>query len=441
MIVLLEVLMVVALIGLNGFLAMSEMALVSSRRGRLERLADHGHRGARTAADLLDDPTRFLSTVQVGITLVGILAGALSGATLGQHFAGLLRDAGLAPATADAAAIGGVVLAITYLSLIVGELVPKRLALANPEAIAGAVARPMLLVARIAGPLVWLLRVSTNAVLRLLRVAAEPGSRVTGDEIRALLAEGAEAGVVKRAEKEMIEGIMRIAELPVRSIMTPRVDVVWLDLADPAATVHEEIAAGGHTRYPVCRGALDEVVGVLHLRRLVGRAVPDSGPDLAELADPPLMIPEGTLVIRAIELFRQAPVHMGIVLDEYGAVEGVITPADILGAIAGDLPEGRVDDVAEATRREDGSWLVDGRMEIHRVERLLGVAGMGRDAEYATLAGFVLWQLRRMPRVGEGFVWHHLRFEVVDLDGRRIDKVLVAGQAAAVAAPDQTVGD
>lgn len=441
MIVVLEFLLVMGLIVLNGVLAMSEMALVSSRRGRLEQRAQHGDRGARAAVDLLDDPTRFLSTVQVGITLVGILAGAFSGATLGQHLAGLLRELGLAPATADTAAIGGVVLAITYLSLIVGELVPKRLALTNPERFAGAIARPMLLVARIAGPLVWLLRVSTNAVLRLLRVAAEPGSRVTEDEIRALLAEGAEAGVVKRAEKQMIEGIMRIADLPVRSIMTPRVDVVWLDLADPPATVHQEIVAGGHTRFPVCRGALDEVVGVLHLRRLVGRTAPEAGLDLAELADRPLMIPEGAPVIRAIELFRRAPVHMGIVLDEYGTVEGVVTLADILGAIAGDLPEGQSEDMAEATRRDDGSWLVDGRMEIHRVERLLGVAGMARDAEYATLAGFVLWQLGRMPRVGESFVWHDLRFEVVDLDGRRIDKVLVAGLSATVAAADQTVGD
>lgn len=431
-----EILAVFALILLNGFLAMSELALVSSRRARLDQLAAHGNRGAKTAAGLLDDPTRFLSTVQVGITLVGILAGAISGATLGRHLAKVLVSAGLTATTADTLAITSVVLVITYLSLIVGELVPKRLAMANPEAIASRVAGPMMLVARIASPLVWLLRVSTNGVLRLLGIATESSSRVTEDEIRALLAEGAEAGVVKRVEKEMIEGIMRIADRPIRSIMTPRIDVVWLDLTDPPEVILEEINAGGHTRYPVCRGELDEIVGVLHLRRLVNRPPVGADLDLAGLTDPPIMVHEGTPVIRVIELFRQTPVHMGVILDEYGAVEGIVTPADILGGIAGDLHEGRADDVAEAARRDDGSWLVDGRMEIHRVERLLGLTGMSRDDEYSTLAGFVLWQLRRIPRAGESFHWRDFRFEVVDLDGRRIDKVLIETASEATSVPE-----
>lgn len=426
MTILFEVLMVLALILLNGFLAMAELAVVSSRRGRLEQMALHGHRGARAAADLIDDPTRFLSTVQVGITLVGILAGAISGATLGAHLARELVRLGLAPGTADTLAIGGVVLAITYLSLIVGELVPKRLALADPECIAARVAGPMTLISRVAGPLVWVLRISTNAVLGLLGLAKEAGSRVTEDEIRALLAEGAEAGVVKRAEKEMIEGIMRIADRPVRTIMTPRVEVTWLDEGDPPERTRAKIVEGGHTRYPVCRGELDEVVGVLHLRRLVGQGAASGRLDLGALAEPPLMVHEGTPILRLIDLFRETPVHMAIVLDEYGAVEGIVTPADVLGAIAGDLPEGHTDEVAEVTRREDGSWLVDGRMSIYRVERLLGAGPMGRGDEYSTLAGFVLWELGRMPRVGESFVWRDFRFEVVDLDGRRIDKVLVA---------------
>ena len=235
---------------------------------------------------------------------------------------------------------------------------------------------------------------------------------------------------MKRAEKEMIEGIMRIADLPIRSVMTPRVEVVWLDAADPAERVRQKIAATGHSRYPVCRGTLDEVLGVLHLRRIVTRDPAGNWPELADIVDPPLMIPEGAPVIRAIEQFRKAPVHLGIVLDEYGAVEGVVTPGDILAAIAGDLREGEFDAAAEAARRDDGSWLMDGRMAIHRVERLLGVTGMGHDAEYSTLAGFVLWQLRRLPQAGEAFSWRDLRFEVVDLDGRRIDKVLVAAHTA-----------
>lgn len=425
MTVVLQILAILALILLNGFLAMAELAVVSSRRSRLEQMAREGRRGARVAADLLDDPTRFLSTVQVGITLVGILAGAISGATLGGHLARRLVALGVPPGTADTLAIGGVVLAITYLSLIAGELVPKRLALADPERVAARVAPPMALISRVAGPLVWVLRVSTNGVLRLLGLGVESGARVSEDEIRALLAEGAQAGVVKRAEKEMIEGIMRVADRPVRGIMTPRLEVAWLDLADSPELLRRKIAKAGHTRYPVCRGKLDEVVGILHLRRLVGRDL-GRGFDLQALLDPPLMVHEGTPVLRLIELFRESTVHMAIVLDEYGTVEGIATPADIMGAIAGDLPEGRAHAVAEAVRRDDGSWLVDGRMEIHRVERLLGAGEMSRDDEYSTLAGFVLWELGRMPRVGESFVWRGLRFEVVDLDGRRIDKVLVA---------------
>jgi putative hemolysin len=296
----------------------------------------------------------------------------------------------------------------------------------------------MSLVARIGAPLVWLLRSSTNGVLRLLGVPTESESRVSEDEIRALLREGAEAGIVKRAEHEMIEGIMRIADRPVRTIMTPRVDVAWLDANDPPEVQRQEIAKGGHTRYPVCRGDLDEIVGVLHLRRLVNLLPADDAIDLAALAEPPLMIHEGAPILRVVELFRQTPVHMAIVLDEYGAVEGIATPADVLAAIAGAMPEGRPEDVSEAVRRDDGSWLVDGRMDVHRVERLLGVRQMARD-DYATLAGFVLWELGRMPRVGESFVWHELRFEVVDLDGRRIDKVLIEpAQAHAPATADGT---
>lgn len=427
--VLVEIGIVLALILLNGFLAMSELAIVSSRRARLERMAVEGSRGARTAARLIDDPTGFLSTVQVGITLVGILAGAFSGATLGGHLAATLTEAGLSAATAQTLAIGGVVAAITYLSLIVGELVPKRLALADPERIASLVARPMSALARFATPLVWVLRHSTNGILRLLGMAADPGTRVSEDEIRALLAEGARAGVVKKTEHAMIEGIMHIADRPVRSIMTPRVDVVWLDLTAPAEAVRAQIAASGHTRFPVCRGTLDEIVGVLHIRRVVDRLFGGEPLDLGACAEAPLVVHEGMPVLRAIELFRRTTTHMAVVLDEYGAVEGIVTPADVLQAITGSLPEGRPDAVAEAMQRPDGSWLIDGRMAIHRVEQLLGTHEMGRD-DYATLAGFVLWELGRMPKVGESFDWRGFRFEVVDLDGRRIDKVLVQPPAA-----------
>ena len=422
--ILLELAIVFVLMLINGLLAMSELALMSSRRGRLEQLAKAGNRGARSALRLLDDPTAFLSTVQVGITLVGILAGALSGATLGRHLANLLADLGLARTTADTLGIGGVVVALTYFSLVVGELVPKRLALANPERAASLVARPLALLARVGLPLVWLLRASTNAVLRLLGVREQPASRVTEEEIRALLAEGAQAGVVQPLEHELIEGVMRIADRPVRAIMTPRVELVWLDVKADMAKLRAVLDAAGHSRYPVCRDSLDELVGIVHVRQLLDALLAGGPLDLAAIAQPPLMVHESTSIVKLVELFRRGPNRLAMVLDEYGVVEGVVAPADILTAIAGELTHDSIEDPG-AVQRSDGSWLVDGRIEIHRLERLLGRHDLGRGGRYQTLAGLVLWDLGRMPQVGDAFVKGNLRFEVVDLDHRRIDKVLI----------------
>ncbi len=419
---------------LNGILAMSELAMMSSRRGRLEQRAAQGDRGAKAALQVLEDPTGFLSTVQVGITLVGILAGAISGASFSGHLAGFLRDVGMPAVTADTLALAVVVATITYLSLVVGELVPKRLALTNAEGIASRVAGPMAVLARLGAPLVWVLRTSTNALLKLLGVRDTPASRVTEEEIKSLLAEGADAGVVKRIEHEMIEGIMHIADRSVRSIMTPRVEVIWLDVEASPETIRRALAAAGHSRYPVCRRDLDCIVGVAHLRSLIDSLLAGGVIDLAAIAVPPIIVPDGTPILRVIERFRQSSGHLALVVDEYGSVEGVVSPTDVLTAIAGELTAGPDDPAAEATQRADGSWLVDGRMEIHRVERILGLHDLSHDDEFATLAGFILWELGHMPKAGESFVKFGLRFEVVDLDGRRIDKVLVEevdGQRAA----------
>ena len=425
---------VLGLMLLNGILAMSELAMMSSRRGRLEQRAAQGDRGAKAALQVLDDPTGFLSTVQVGITLVGILAGAISGASFSGHLAGFLRDAGMPAVTADTLALAVVVAAITYLSLVVGELVPKRLALTNAEGIASRVAAPMAVLARLGAPLVWILRTSTNAILKLIGVGDTPASRVTEEEIRSLLAEGADAGIVKRVEHEMIEGIMHIADRSVRSIMTPRVEVIWLDVEASLETIRRTLAAAGHSQYPVCRRDLDCIVGVAHLRSLIDSLLAGGVIDLAAIAVPPIIVPEGTPILRVIERFRQSSGHLALVVDEYGSVEGVVSPADVLTAIAGELTAGPDDAAAEATQRADGSWLVDGRMEIHRAERILGLRDLSHDDKFATLAGFILWELGHMPTAGEAFVRFGLRFEVVDLDGRRIDKVLVEqvdGQRAA----------
>lgn len=425
MTILVEIVFVLGLMLLNGALAMSELAMMASRRGRLERLAHQGQRGAAAALRLLDDPTGFLSTVQVGITLVGILAGAYSGATLGGHLGQVLTAAGLSAATADAVAIGGVVVLVTYLSLIVGELVPKRLALADPERIACRVATPMTLVARWGAPVVWILRTSTNAVLRLLRVPASRASSITEDEIRAMVAEGAKAGVVKPAEHEMIEAVMHVADRSVRSIMTPRRDVVVLRVDDGPEAIRRALATSGHTRFPLCRKSLGDVVGVVHLQALVDSLLGGGPLDLTALARPLLSVSDRTPVIRLIELFRRHASGLAIVVDEYGVVEGIVTPADLLGAIAGGIDTVPAQDRADAVRRKDGSWLVDGKMAIHRLERLLGRSDLTRTDAYATVAGYVLWEMGRMPAVGDDFVRDGVRYEVVDLDGRRIDKVLI----------------
>jgi putative hemolysin len=417
--IVLEIVIVGLLMLLNGVLAMSELALMSSRRARLERMARAGHRGARAALHLLDDPTAFLSTVQVGITLVGILAGALSGATLGTHLANWLVEMGLARNTADTLGVGSVVLVLTYTSLVIGELVPKRLALAFPERAASLIAIPLAFVARIALPVVWLLRLSTNTALRLLGVGNRPEARVTEEEIQALLAEGAQAGVVK-----LIEGVMRIADRPVRAIMTPRVELVWLDVGASLDMLRQTLATHTHSRYLVCRGGLDDLVGIVHVRDLLPGLLSGQAFDVAALARPAAMVHESTSVIRIVELLRSGSQRLAIVLDEYGVVEGVVAPADVLTAIAGELSETGADE-PDAIRRDDGSWLVDGRMEIHRLERLLDRRDLDRGGRYQTLAGLVLWELGRMPRVGDSFCMADLRFEVVDLDRRRIDKVLI----------------
>ncbi|MEO3434328.1 hemolysin family protein [Inquilinus sp. CAU 1745] len=425
-----QILIVVLLVVLNGFFAMSELAVVSARRARLQQMADSGSRGARSALRLIEDPTRFLSSVQIGITLVGIFAGAYSGATLSEPFAEWLRTMPVVGRSADTIALAVVVVSITYLSLIVGELVPKRIAMNNAEGIAAFVAPTMTIVAKIAAPVVWFLGVSTKVTLKLIGVKPSPASTVTEEEVKTMIAEGTEAGIFKKAEQEMIDGVMRLADRSVRSIMTPRHDVVWLDPSDPMEAVRQEIADAGHSRYPVSKGELDDVVGIIHTKDILDRRLSGEEFDLAASARQPLTVHESMPVLRLMELFRSSPVHMAVVLDEYGGIEGIVTPTDVLTAIAGALPEGEEDGAPEVVAREDGSWLVDGRLAIDAVERLLGRRGMSDDDDYTTLAGFVLWQLGHVPKAGEHFTWEGLRFEVVDMDARRIDKVLISPPSA-----------
>ena len=420
-----EIGVVLLLVLLNGYFSMSELAVVSARRGRLQQLADQGVRGARTAIALAEDPGKFLSTVQIGITLVGVLTGAFGGAAIAGYIAVWLRRIPVLEGYADGLALGLVVVAITYVSLIVGELVPKRLALLAPDRIAVRVARPMRLISRIGAPVVWLLQRSTEGVLTLFGVDRQKASTVSEDEVRMMIAEGASTGVFHQVERQMIERLLRLADRSVQAIMTPRFEVVWLDISDDWDVVRREIAASQHSRLPVCRGEIDEVVGVLQTKDLVDVNLQVRSLDLPTMLRQPLIVHESTTLLRLLEMFREAAVHMAIIIDEYGSLVGIATPMDILSGIAGDLPELGNQELPEALQREDGSWLIDGMLDIERVETLLAQRDMRGEHDFNTLAGFILWRLGRLPNTGDAIEWNGLRFEVVDMDGRRVDKIMV----------------
>jgi putative hemolysin len=422
-----ELAIVFILIVLNGLLAMAELAVVSSRRARLQTMIDRGVRGSRRALRLASDPGTFLSTVQFGITLIGIFAGAFSGATLGERLSIWLQGLGLSPAIAGSLGFGSIVALITYVSLIVGELVPKQLALRNAEAIACAMAPSMIMLSRIAKPVVWLLDVSGRLLLRLFGSRRRDEGRVTDEEIRLLVAEAETAGVIEPEERQMISGVMRLGDIPVSAVMTPRFDVDIIDLTQSPVEIRATIEKSVHARLPAHRGDPDEIVGVLQAKDLLnaylkkGRKVPDP----MKFVRPAPVIPETMDALDVIEKLKGSDVHMGLVHDEYGHFEGVVTTGDILQAIAGAF---RTDEGApepHATQRDDGTWLMDGTMPVEELADITRIA-LAPKRDYHTLAGFILEELGHLPSLGERFEKEGWRFEIVDLDGRRIDKVLAS---------------
>jgi putative hemolysin len=419
-----ETAIILGLILLNGVFAGSELALVSARKARLRARADRGHRGAKVALQLLETPTRLLSTAQIGITLIGIFTGVYSGAVFATHLAVILRRFPLLAPYSEEAAFVIIVVVVTYFSLIFGELVPKRIALAHAERLAELVSIPMLWLSRIAFPLVSLLQVSTDAVTKLLPLQTAPQASLLEDELRALVAAGTREGVFHRREKEMIEGVLRLADRSVESIMVPRGDVIWLDLRAPLDELWKQARASGHSQYLLCEGELEQMVGVITLADL-GEALRLNRLDPEQHVRPALHVPESVSVLRLMELFSEAKVHLAVVTSEYGEILGLATPADVLKAIAGEMALLDNRERAEAVRREDGSWLMDGQLSIHEAERLLERSDLAHGEDYYTIAGFVLWNLGRLPAEGESLTWHDLRVEVVDMDGPRIDKVLV----------------
>jgi Hemolysins and related proteins containing CBS domains len=420
-----DILIIFLLLLLNGFFAMSELAVVSSRKPRLKNLADQGHRGAQVALELAENPGRFLSTVQVGITLIGIFAGVFGGEELAPPLQSYFAGFSLLAPFSEALGIITVVIGVTYASLIVGELVPKQLALKNPERVASVVAPSMAVLAIFASPVVYLLETSARFFLVLVGAGTARQPTVTEEEVKAIITEGVEEGVLLPAEKDMIKGVMRLADWRVRAIMTPRPDIVWIDLEDGEQEIRHKLKETSYSRLPVARGDLDKLLGIIQAKDLLNRAIDGQSLDIKSVLCQPLFVHANMLALQVLEMLKKSPIHMTVVVDEYGSVEGIVTPTDILKAIVGGLTEPGMSYEPEVVQREDGSWLIDGNLHIDVMKDLLSLREIPEEGDFHTVAGFMLSQFEKVPTAGDHFKWEGLRFEVVDMDGQRIDKILV----------------
>jgi putative hemolysin len=435
---------VLLLIVLNGILAMSELAIVSARPNRLQQMADNGNKGAKAALDLASDPSKFLSTVQIGITLIGIVNGAFGGATLSQPVARQLARIPLIESYASTVAGAVVVLLITYLSLIIGELVPKQLALQRSEAAASLIAPMMQVLSKVTAPVVWFLAVSNEAVLKLLRADQSDEPAVTEEEVKVLLMQATEAGIFERAEQEMVAGVFGLGDRTAGELMTPRHAIVFLDLAEPD---EENMRRMGETHfqvYPVCDGSTDNVVGVINTRDLWHQHVQNKPISIREMMRPALFVPEISPVLSVLQQMRDSKALVAIVIDEYGGVEGLLTIDDVLGGVVDEIGAHEGEDVVEgAIRRDDGTWLVDGVLGAHEVRELFGIKELpGEEAgRFETIGGFILDQLGHIPVEGESVEVENHRIEVVDMDGHRIDKVQIIPPAPAPAGAEATTDD
>jgi len=422
-----ELLIVLLLILVQGLFAMGEMAIVSARRARLKQMADDGSKGAAAALRLAEHPSRFFSTVQIGLTLCNIVAGAYGGARVAERLVDdFTRWPALAP-YANALAIGVVVVAITFVTLILGELVPKRLAVSRPEAISAAVGRSMDLLSRIAAPAVWFLSAVTELVLLLIPVRHGSEPAVTDEEIKLLMQQGTEAGDFHPAEKTIVDMALRLGDRRVSALMTPRTQVEWLDLADPIEETRQTIRDSHYSRFPVAEGGRRHIVGIVEVKDLLAAELAGKGFDIRAAMKPPLYIPESAPALKALESFRRTGAPIALIVDEYGDFQGIVTLEDLLEALVGDLPEpGQAEEPAVA-QRADGSWLVDGMLPIDQLKDAVGMTRLPEEEEttYQTVAGLVMGRLRRIPKATDWFEIEDYRFEVVDMDGRRIDKVLV----------------
>lgn len=425
--ILLDFLAILALLLANGVFAMSEMALVAARRARLQEKASAGDKRAIAAVELAKDPADFLATLQLGITIVGTLAGAVGGATLARVLAERFAMVPVLEPYSGFLGLASVVVIITFLEITIGELVPKRLALRHPERISMLIARPMRIAIKVCAPVVKLLNRASDLLVKRTTASEGEGSPVTEEEIRILLDQGIRAGTFELVERAMISNVFRLSDRRVGGLMTHRADVVWLDVSDPPEEVRRKMQESNHARYVVAEGDLDHVVGIVRVRDLLPNAIAGERFDLRAALQKPLFIPETLPAFKVMEMFKRTRQHLALVLDEYGGFQGLVTIGDILGSIVGDIPDHGEVVEHEAVQREDGSWLLDGAIDMERVRDLLRLPAFPPEEknEYSTLAGFTLFRLGHIPQVGEQFDWNGVRFEVVDLDGQRIDRLLV----------------
>lgn len=423
----LEIILLLFLILLNGLFSMSEFAVVYARKSRLQPLADDGNQRAQAALDLAEHPVQFLATIQIGITLVGTLIGAIGGATLARHLVPLFAAIPLLAPFAEAISFASVVLLLTFLTLVLGELVPKQLALHSAERLAIALAGPIRTLSNLTSPLTRFLAGSSNLIVRLIGIRPSAEPPVTEDEIKVLIEQGTQAGVFEEAEQEMVKGVFRLGGQRVGALMTPRPDIDWIDLDKSPNLIHDQILGSHRTRFPVAQGELDKVLGILHTKDLLAHGFSCDPPDLRKLLRPPVFIPESAEALQALEQFKETGEHFALVTDEYGSVAGVISSTDILEAIVGDLPAKGEPAEPEVVRREDGTWLMGGALSIGEMTDTLGLDNLPEEEEgsFQTVGGFVMVRLGEVPQAGDHFEWGGFRFEVMDMDGRRVDKVLV----------------
>jgi len=436
-----EILFLIALILLNGAFAMSEIALVAAKRGRLARLAEDGDGAAAIAIKLHDEPTRFLSTVQIGITSTGILNGIVGEAVLAAPLAVRMQSWGMDEEASSIVSTALVVVVITYVSIVIGELVPKRIGQFNPEGIARMVARPMQFLALLTRPFVHLLTMSTDTLLRLMGQSKHEGQGVTEEEIHAMLEEGSEAGVIEQQEHDMVRNVFRLDDRQIGSLMIPRADITYLDVAQPLEKNLQLLANSEHSRFPVCRGGLDEVLGTINAKQLLNQTLKGGLTDLGAQLQPTVFIPETLTGMDLLEHFRASGSQMAIVVDEYGEVQGLVTLQDVLEAVTGEFKPRNQED-SWAVQREDGSWLLDGLIPVPELKDRLELKSVPEEdkGRYHTLSGLMMWVLGRLPQTADVAVWESWRLEVVDLDGKRVDKVLASRlpEATDEAQPDGT---